>query len=179
MDHLFHHVYPDLNQVLNVCRLTSWQKYAVLRQGVTSTADVCMVGAMVETIHDNFKHFNSLTKSCGSTDFGAIPYTCIHPLTEYVHDQQCQHGQLPDPAAFTNRVMNECIERSGVNEQADDKLGENNFHQWVYEILAQLCAKKGNNHVPLAYVVWKPTPPQFTQTKRKGSSMYTATETYP
>ena len=23
MDHLFHHVYPDLNQVLNVCRLTS------------------------------------------------------------------------------------------------------------------------------------------------------------
>ena len=75
MDHLFHHVYPDLNQVLNVCRLTSWQKYAVLRQGVTSIADVCMLGATMETIHDNFKHFNSLTKARGGTNFGAIHYT--------------------------------------------------------------------------------------------------------
>ena len=49
-DHLFHHVYPDLNQVLNVCRLTSWQKYAVLWQGVTSIVDVHMLGAMVETV---------------------------------------------------------------------------------------------------------------------------------
>ena len=84
MDHLFHHMYPDLNQVLNVCRFTSWQKYAVLWQGVTSIADVCMLGAMVETIHNNFKHFKSLTEARGDTNFGAIPYIHIHALTEYI-----------------------------------------------------------------------------------------------
>ena len=72
MDHLFHYVYPDLNQVLYVCRLTSSQKYAVLRQGVTSIADVHMLGATMETICDNFKHFNSLTEACGSTNFGVF-----------------------------------------------------------------------------------------------------------
>ena len=82
MDHLFHHVYPDLYQVLNVCRLTSWKTYAVLRQGVTSIADVCMLGAMVETIRDNFKHFNSLTEAGGGTNFGSIDYTHIHALME-------------------------------------------------------------------------------------------------
>ena len=65
MDHLFHNMYPNLNQVLNLCGLTSQQKYTVLRQGVTSIADVCMLGAMVETICDNFKHFNSLTEARG------------------------------------------------------------------------------------------------------------------
>ena len=97
-------------------------------------------------------------------------------MTEYVHDQQRWHGQLPDPV---NAVMNEYIERSGVSEQAGDKLevaeppklGENNFHQWEDAILTQLCAKKGNNNVPLAYVVRKPTPPQCMQMKLKGSSM--------
>ena len=55
---------------------------------------------------------------------------------------------------------------SGINKQAGDKLevaeppklGEKNFHQWEDAILAQLHAKKGNNNVPLAYVVWKRTP---------------------
>ena len=111
--------------------------------------------------------FNSLTEARGSTNIGAIHYTCIHALREYICDQQCQHGQLPDPAGFTNTVMNEYIKRSGVNEQAGDKLEvakppnlrENNFHQWEDAIPAQLCAKKRNNNVPLAYVVWKPTPP--------------------
>ena len=110
MDHLFHHMYPDLNQVLNVCRLTSWQKYAVLWQGLTSVADVHMLGATVETIHDNFKHFNSLTEACSSINFGAIHYTHIHALMEYIRDQQCQYGQSLDPAGFTNAVMNEYIE---------------------------------------------------------------------
>ena len=63
-------------------------------------------------------------------------------------------------------VMNEHIKRSGINEQAGDKLevaeppklGETNFHQWEDAILVQLHAKKGNNNVPLAYVVRKPTP---------------------
>ena len=36
MDHLFQNVYPTLNQVFDVCRLTPCQKYAVLRQGVTN-----------------------------------------------------------------------------------------------------------------------------------------------
>ena len=31
MDHLFQHVYPTLNQVFDVCHLTSCQKYAVQR----------------------------------------------------------------------------------------------------------------------------------------------------
>ena len=167
MDHLFHHVYPDLNRVLNICRLTSWQKYAVLRQGVTSIADVRMLGSTVETIRDNFKHCNSMAETCGGTNFGAILYTCIHALTEYVCDRQRWHGQLPDPAGFTDAVMNEYIERSGVSEQVGDKLevaeppklGENNFHQREDAILAQLHAKKRNNNVPLAYVVRKPTPP--------------------
>ena len=39
------------------------------------------------------------------------------------------------------------------------KLGENNFHQWEEAVLVQLRAKKGNLDIPLAYVVWKPTPP--------------------
>ena len=117
-DHLFLHMYPNLNQVLNVCRLTSQQKYTVLRQGVTSIADVCMLGATVETICDNFKHFNSLTEARGGTLFGAIHYICIHALTEYVCDRQCQHGQLLDPAGFTNAVMNEYIEGQGsMNKQ--------------------------------------------------------------
>ena len=75
--------------------------------------------------------------------------------------------------------MNEYIERSGVNEQAGDKLEvakppklrENNIHQWEDAILAQIHANKRNINVPLAYVVQKPTPPQLTQTKWKGSSM--------
>ena len=121
MDHLLHHVYSNPNQVLNVYRLTSQEKYAVLRQGVTSIADVCMLGATVETICDNFKHFNSLTEAHGGTNLGAIHYTRIHALTEYVRDWQCWHGQLPDPAGFTNVVMNEYIERSGVNGKAGDK----------------------------------------------------------
>ena len=40
MDHLFQHVYPTLNQVFDVCRLTPRQKYAVLRQGVTNISDL-------------------------------------------------------------------------------------------------------------------------------------------
>ena len=39
------------------------------------------------------------------------------------------------------------------------KLGKKNFHQWEEAVLAQLRAKKGNLDIPLAYVVWKPTPP--------------------
>ena len=186
MDHLFHHVYPDLNQVLNVCRLTSWQKYAVLRQRVTSIVDVRMLGSTMETICDNFKHLNSLTETCGGTNFGTIHYTRIHALLEYVCDRQGQHGQLPEPAGFTDAVMNEYIERSGVSEQVGDKLevaeppklGENNFHQWEDAILSQLRAKKGNNNVPLAYVVRKPTPPTVytDETKRL---IYEATRTGP
>ena len=145
-----------------------------------------MLGTTMETIHDNFKHFNSLTEANGGTNFGAIHYTCIHALTEYIHGWQHWHGQLPDPAGFTNAVMNEYIERSGVNEQAGDKLevaeppklGENNFHQWEDAILAQLHTKKGNNNVPLAYVVQKPTPPTVytDETKRL---IYEATRTGP
>ena len=64
-------------------------------------------------------------------------------------------------------VMNGYIGKSEVTENMLDtldvaeppKLGENNFHQWEDAILAQLRAKKGNNNVPLAYVVRKPTPP--------------------
>ena len=63
-------------------------------------------------------------------------------------------------------VMNEYLKRSGINKQAGDKLEvaeppklrETNFHQWEDAILVQLHAKKGNNNVLLAYVVWKPTP---------------------
>ena len=72
------------------------------------------------------------------------------------------------------------------NEQAGDKLEvaeppklrENNFHQWEDAIFAQLHAKKGNNNVPLAYVVWKPTPPTIyaDETKRL---IYEATRTGP
>ena len=72
------------------------------------------------------------------------------------------------------------------NEQAGDKLEvaeppklrENNFHQWEGAILTQLCAKKGNNNVPLVYVVWKPTPPTVytDETKRL---IYEATRTRP
>ena len=139
----------------------------MLWQRTTSIVDVRMLGATVETICDNFKHFNSLSDGCSGTNFGAIHYTCIHELTEYICDWQCQHGQLLGPAGFTNVVMNEYIERSGINEQAGDKLevadsptlGENNFHEWEDVILAKLHAKKGNNNVPLAYVIRKPTPP--------------------
>ena len=63
--------------------------------------------------------------------------------------------------------MNGYIGKSEVTENTSDaldvaeppKLGENNFHQWEDAILAQLWVKKGNNNIPLAYVVCKPTPP--------------------
>ena len=69
-------------------------------------------------------------------------------------------------AGFTNAVMNGYIGKSEVTENTSDaldvaepqKLGENNSHQWEDAILAQLRAKKGNNNVPLAYVVCMPTP---------------------
>ena len=158
----------------------------MLRLGFTSIADVHMLGATVETIHDNFKHFNSLTKTHGGTNFGAIHYTHIHAFTDYVRDWQHRHGQLPNPAGFTNVVMNKYIKRSGINEQGGDKLevdelpksGENNFHQWEDAILMQLCAKKGNNNVPLAYVVWKPTPPMVYADKTE-RLIYEATQTGP
>ena len=63
--------------------------------------------------------------------------------------------------------MNGYIGKSEVTENTSDtldvaeppKLGENNFLQWEDAILTQLRAKKGNNNIPLAYVVHKPTPP--------------------
>ena len=93
---------------------------------------------------------------------------------------------MPDPAGFTNVVMNEYIERSEINEQAGDKLevakppklGENNFHQGEDAMLPQLYAKKGNNNVPLAYVVWKPTPPTVHADKTE-RLIYEATRTRP
>ena len=176
MEHLFQHVYGDLDQVLTVCRLSNRQKYAVLRQGVTCIEDVRMLGSSIQTIFDTFKHFNSLTDARGGTNFGAIHYTRIHALTEYIQDRQRRHGQVPDAAGFTNAVMEDYIGKSEVTDTSADslevaeppKLGENNFHQWEDAILAQLRAKKGNNDVPLAYVVRKPTPPaQYAdETKR-------------
>ena len=82
--------------------------------------------------------------------------------------------------------MNEYIKRSGISKQAGDKLevakppklGENNFHQWEDAILAQLCTKKGNIDVPLAYVVWKPTPPTVYADKTE-RLIYEATRTRP
>ena len=126
-----------------------------------------MLRTLVENIRDTFKHFNALADARGGTNFGAINYTRIHALTEYVCDQQQQHGQVPDATGFTNAVMNGYIGKSEVTENTLDaldvaeppKLGENNFHQWEDAILAQLQAKKGHNNVPLAYVVCKPTPP--------------------
>ena len=61
MDHLFGHVYVDLNQVFTTRRLSHHQKYAVLRQGVTDMEDVTMLGTSVESIGDMFKSFNSLS----------------------------------------------------------------------------------------------------------------------
>ena len=83
-------------------------------------------------------------------------------------------------------VMNEYIKRSGINKKAGDKLevaepaklGENNFHQWEDVILAQLHAKKGNNNVPLAYVVQKPTTPMVYADKTE-TVIYEATQTGP
>ena len=126
-----------------------------------------MLGSSVQTIRNTFKHFNSLTDARGGTNFGAIHYTRIHALTEYVQDRQWRHGQVPDAAGFTNAVMEGYIGKSEVTDTSADslevaeppKLGEKYFHQWEDAIIAQLRAKKGNNDVPLAYVVRKPTPP--------------------
>ena len=164
---LFEHVYPELDQVLNICQLMPQQKYAVLQQGVTDIVDVHMLRTSVENIWDTFKHFNALANAHGGTNFGAIHYTHIHALTEYVQGRQRWHGQVLDAAGFTNTVMNGYIGKLEVTENTSDaldvaeppKLGENNFHQWEDAILTQLWVKKGNNNVPLAYVVCKPTPP--------------------
>ena len=115
-----------------------------------------------------FKHFNSLSDARGGTNFGAIHYTRIHALTEYVHDRQRHHNQVPDAAGFTNTVMRSYIGKSEITDSNGNtldvvelpKLGENNFHQWEDAIIAQLHAKKGTNNVPLAYMVHKPTPPE-------------------
>ena len=146
MEHLFQHVYPTLNQVFDVCRLTPCQKYTVLRQGVTNISDLQMLGNSVETIRDTFKHFNNLSDARGGTNFGVIHYTQIHALTEYVCDKLCWLNQAPDAAGFTDATMNAYIMKSVVGEAHGDaldvadplKLGENNFHQWEEAVLAQL-----------------------------------------
>ena len=126
-----------------------------------------MLGTLVKNIRDTFKHFNALADTRGGTNFGAIHYTHIHALTEYVQDRQRQHGQVLDATGFTDVVMNRYIDKLEVTENTLDaldvaeppKLGENNFHQWEDAILAEVWAKKGNNNIPLVYVVRKPTPP--------------------
>ena len=161
MEHLFQHVYPTLNQVFDVCHLTPCQKYAVLRQGVTNISDLQMLGNSVETIWDTLKHFNNLSDAGGGTNFGAIHYTQIHALTEYVCEKLRQLNQALDAVGFTDATMNAYIMKSVVAEAHGDmldvadllKLGENNFHQWEEAVLAQLQAKKGNLDIPLAYVV--------------------------
>ena len=102
------------------------------------------------------------------TSAPSIYYTRIHALSEYVRDRQCHHNQVPDAAGFTNAVMRSYISKSEITDGNGDtldvaelpKLGENNFHQWEDAIIAQLCAKKGTNNVPLAYVACKLTPPE-------------------
>ena len=89
MDHLFQHVYPTLNQLFDICLLTPCQKYAVLRQGVTNISDLQMLGNLVKTRWDSFKHFNNLSDVRCGTNFGAIEYMQIHALTEYVCDKLC------------------------------------------------------------------------------------------
>ena len=49
-NHLFNHVFVDLNIALNVCCLTSKQGYAVLQQGVTCIGDMDMLGPTLEDI---------------------------------------------------------------------------------------------------------------------------------
>ena len=130
---------------------------------MTDIEDVRMLGTSVESIQEMLKHFNSLSDARGGTNFGAIHYTRIHALTEYVHD-----NQVPDAAGFTDAVMRSYISKSEITDSNGNtldvaeppKLGENNFHQWEDAIIAQLHAKKGISNVPLAYVVRKPTPPE-------------------
>ena len=112
-------------------------------------------------IWDTFKHFNNLSDAHGGTNFGAIHYTQIHALTEFVCDKLCQLDQALDAAGFTDATMNVYIMKSAVGEAHGDaldvadppKLGENNFNQWEEAVLAQLQAKKGNLDIPLAHVV--------------------------
>ena len=167
MTHLFEHIYPELNQVLDVCRLVPRQKYAILRQGVTNISDIRLLGNSIDNIRDTFKHFNSLSDARGGTNFGALHYMRIHALTEYVRDRLRRLDQEPVAGDFTEALMNEYISKSEIGDMSGDtldvpeppKLGENNFHQWEEAVLAQLRAKKGNLDIPLAYVVRKPTPP--------------------
>ena len=139
---------------------------------MTDIEDVRMLGTSVESIREIFKHFNRLSDARGGTNFGAIHYTRIHALMEYVCDQQCHHNQVPDAAGFTDAVMRSYISKSEITDGNGNtldvveppKLGENSFHQWEDAIIAQLHAKKDTNNVPLAYVVRKPTPPETSPT---------------
>ena len=118
----------------------------MLRQGVTNRSDLQMLGNLVETIRDTFKHFNNLSDACGGTNFGAIHYTQIHALTEYVHHKLRRLNQALDAAGFTDATMNAYILESVVGEAHGDaldvadppKLGKNNFHQYKETVLAQL-----------------------------------------
>ena len=150
MNHLLQHVYPAINQVLTICRLSSRQKYAVLRQGVVEIADMKLLGTSIEKVQNTLKHFNSLTEARGGVNFGALHYTRIFALAEYARDRTRRQGQQPDAVGFTQEVMDEYISKSQLDgktaeslDMADPpKLGEHNFYQWEEAVLAQLRTKK-------------------------------------
>eukprot|EP00957_Ditylum_brightwellii_P052398 3973990-Ditylum_brightwellii.AAC.1 len=65
---------------MTVCCLTSKQKYAILRQGVTNVGEMELLGPGLNDIQSTLKVFNSLSDARGGVNFGATHYQKILAL---------------------------------------------------------------------------------------------------
>jgi len=169
MTHLLVHVYEDLNDALTVCKLSQRQKYAVLRQGVTTIDDMVLIGSSVVDVRNTFKAFNTLADGRGGVNFGAIHYQRVFALINFAKDKK-RRGKEIVADDFTAAEMEKYIQQAEIKDSSKEKselettapptLGENNFHKWERAVYTNLLAKVGVREIPLAYVVRKDTQPE-------------------
>ena len=166
--HLFEHVFPELNHVFDILQLFSRQKLVLLRQGLTSIADLPLLGRKTEDIRELLKGFNSLTEARGGAVFGAVHYARIFGAILWVRDCT-RRGQDPVHGDLTPALLADYVEQGQFDRLEDDvevpdppKLSENNFLEWEEAMIAKLGTKVGVRDVPLSYVVRRGLPPGRT-----------------
>ena len=168
VSHLLEEIFPEIDQVLQVCRFNQRQKYAVLRQDVTKLEDLPMLGSKVSDIRDTFKAFNTLPVNKGGTNFGAAHYTRLHALITFVQDQQ-RRGRTVLAGDFNEQLLDDIIQKNlqyvngtpADSQDLDSPTPPNiskGFLEWEDAVLNVLRNKIGQRGIPLAYVVRRDLP---------------------
>ena len=167
MDHIFNHIYMELNHALGVCRLSDRQKYAVVRQGVTDLDDLTMLGSSVSDIRSILKMFNTLSAARGGVNFGVLHYSRLFALVSFAKDKR-RRDQAIVAADFTDAVMREYISKAEAKASTEGEeleipsppeLKDTNFHKWQQAVNTVLLTKEGTRGIPLAYVIRSETAP--------------------